>query len=222
MHEERESQYNDDKENETVSGYSNAYKFLDNGLNSEGFENWVIDLLSLTGKDRRDSNGAGVEKGRVHLEDPFVCKGTWRGYDFDSESENSGASAALNEHYRQETLNEDFSDGWSEGKIGDVFKILDMGLPDETVKRDDSRNSTNKYIFQINEKDFRIVYDVLDTEVFPSSKLVEEELDKYITSVTVDEYIENFPYAHTDHVMNQISVRDQMVHTARQEYFTNL
>lgn len=222
MHEERKANYDEEKEDGTISGYSNAYRFLDNGLNSEGFENWVIELLSLTGKDRKDSEGAGVEKGRVHLENPFICKSTWRGYDFDLGSENEGASRALSEHYRQDTLKDDFSIGWSEEQIGDVFKILSMGLPDETVKREDRSNGTNQYEFQMNKEDFRLVYEVLETEVFPTSKIVEDELEKHINDISIDEYMENFPYAHTDHIMTQLGIRDNTIHTAREEYFTNL
>lgn len=226
LRQDRIADYDEDSDDKTFPDFRSTYRFLENALDGNGFENWVMETLSLSGQDRTGPKETGVEKGRIKLENPFICKPEWRSYDLVLDTDSLGATERLRQNYRNyQNLDEeddDFSEGWNTREIGDLFKVLSIGLPGEKAERSIVKTDSYKYEFQLNERDFKAVHKFLESEIFPSLDTVEEKIGYNLEEVNVDTYMENFPHAHTDHVEDQLDAETHEVKKMRKNYFTSL
>lgn len=202
-------------------GYSAAYSFLDSAFSEEeSFEEWVIDLLSLTGVDRED----GVEKGRIYLNDDFfLTKSVWRSYDFDDSDLEKGDTRVLKEYYESETGRTDFADDTTKYNMMDFLSVVSTAFDknSDKVENYDESNSPNRYSFEISKEDIHLIYDCLDEVFFPDSDQVEEEtgfnIDEMADQEILNIHVENFPYADNKYVSEQLDIDSDEVSEKRKE-----
>jgi hypothetical protein len=209
-------------ESDSPNGYISAYNFLDDAFNEDGFESWIVEKLSLSGRDRED----GVEEGRILFdEDYFLTKNVWRCYDLDNDNLKKGDSKALKNNYEAETGNKDYSGGRSFGELNNFLKVLADAFDEnsEAVERKQKKNSANQFEFNIEKDQIRGIYECLDKVFFPGKEQVENELELSINEIKkhnmIDEYLRVFPYANNKHVSSQTGQHLEKLGKKKKEFF---